>query len=258
MKFSGHTILVTGGSAGIGLAFAAKFLDLGNEVIITGRRASKLAEAKARYPRLHTVVCDAADPASITALATEVKARFPRLDVIMNNAGLMVLRNLGAPDHDLDRLTSEVDVNLNGTIRTTSALIDLIRANKGTIINVSSGLAFAPLTSAPVYSATKAAIHSYTTSLRFQLEDQGVRVVELMPPAVKTDLTAEFPEGATTMITTDELVNATIPALEAGVDEIRPGQSNQLHWLSRIAPSFLNRSLFKSSRPFIPAEGQAA
>lgn len=258
MKFTGHTILVTGGSAGIGLAFAAKFLDLGNEVIITGRRQSKLDEARALYPGLNTIVSDAADVSSIAALAAEVKARFPKLDVIMNNAGLMVLRNLGVPADNLDRLTSEIDVNINGTIRTTSALIDVIRANKGTIINVSSGLAYVPLTSAPIYSATKAAIHSYTTSLRFQLEEQGVRVVELMPPAVKTDLTAEFPEGATPMITTDELVAATIPALEAGIDEIRPGQSNQLHWMSRLLPAFINRTLFKSSRAFIPREVQAA
>lgn len=257
MKFTGHTILVTGGSAGIGLAFAAKFLALGNEVIITGRRQSKLDEAKAQYPRLNTIVSDAADASSIAALAAEVKARFPKLDVIMNNAGVLANRNLGVPAEDLGRLTAEVDVNISGTIRTTSALIDLIRANKGTIINVSSGLAFVPLTSAPIYSATKAAIHSYTTSLRFQLEDQGVRVVELMPPAVKTELSADFPEGATTLITTDELVSATIPALEGGVDEIRPGQSNQLHWMSRLVPAFINRTLFKSSRAFIPAGGQA-
>ncbi len=256
MKFSGHTILVTGGSAGIGLAFAAKFLDMGNEVIITGRRQSKLDEAKARYPRLITIESDAADASSIAALAAEVKSRFPTLDVLMNNAGVMALRNLGLPADDLDRLTSEVDTNINGTIRTTSALIDLIRANKGTIINVSSGLAYVPLTSAPIYSATKAAIHSYTTSLRFQLEDQGVRVVELMPPAVKTELTADFPEGAAPMLTTDELVSATIPALEAGVDEIRPGQSNQLHWMSRLVPAFINRTLFKNSRAFIPVAGR--
>jgi uncharacterized oxidoreductase len=161
---------------------------------------------------------------------------------------------LEVPATDLAALTSEIDINVNGTIRTTSALIDVIRANKGTIINVSSALAFVPLTSAPIYCATKAAIHSYTTSLRFQLHDAGVHVVELMPPAVKTDLAAELSEAdGIKLITTDELVAATIKALEAGKVEIRPGQSNQLHWMSRVAPEFINGLLYKASKPLIPA-----
>lgn len=254
MKLSGRTILITGGSAGIGLAFAAKFLELGNEVIITGRRQSKLDEVKAKYPKLHTIASDVGDAAMVASLAAEVKERFPKLDVLMNNAGVMVTRNLGVPAADLAALTSEIDININGTIRTTSALIDVIRANKGTIINVSSGLAFVPLTPVPIYCATKAAIHSYTTSLRFQLRDAGVHVVELMPPAVKTELTAELPEGdGFKLITTEELVGATVKALEAGKVEIRPGQSNQLHWMSRLAPGYINGQLYKASKPLIPA-----
>ncbi len=252
MKLSGHTILITGGSVGIGLAFASKFLELGNEVIITGRRQAKLDEAKAKYPKLHTIVSDVSRAAEVTKLAAEVKQRFPKLDVLMNNAGVMVNRNLGKPAADLEALTSEMDTNVHGTIWTTSALIDVLRANKGTIINVSSGLAFAPLAAAPIYCATKAAIHSYTTSLRFQLQDAGVHVVELMPPAVKTELADVPPEVK--VITTDELVAATIPALEAGKVEIRPGQANQLHWMSRIAPGFINEQLYKGSKSIIPAE----
>jgi uncharacterized oxidoreductase len=254
MKLSGHTILVTGGSAGIGLAFATKFLELGNEVIVTGRSKSRLAQVKTNHPRLHTIASDVSDAASVASLAAEVKERFPRLDVLMNNAGVMVSRNLAAPAADLAALTSEVDINVNGTIRTTSALIDVIRANRGTIINVSSALAFVPLTSAPIYCATKAAIHSYTGSLRFQLQDTGVHVVELMPPGVSTDLTAGIAGGeGIKLITTDELVAATIKALEADKVEIRPGQSNQLHWMSRLAPRFINGLLHKASKPFIPA-----
>lgn len=254
MKLSGHTILVTGGSAGIGLAFATKFLELGNEVIITGRRESKLDQVKAKYPKLHTIASDVSDAASVASLTTEVKERFPRLDVLMNNAGVMVSRNLGVPAADLAELTSEIDINVSGTIRTTSALIEVIRANKGTIINVSSALAFVPLSSAPIYCATKAAIHSYTTSLRFQLQDAGVHVVELVPPAVKTELSADISEGnGFKLITTNELVAAAIKALEAGKVEIRPGQSNQLHWMSRLAPGFINGQLYKASKPLIPA-----
>jgi uncharacterized oxidoreductase len=255
MKLTDHTILVTGGSSGIGLAFAAKFLELGNEVIVTGRRQSKLDEVKARYPELHTIAADVSDATRVESLAAEVKERFPTLDVLMNNAGILVHRNLGVPATDLEALTAEVEINVNGTIRTTSALIDLIRRNHGTIVNVSSGLAFVPLTSAPIYSATKAAIHSYTTSLRFQLQDAGVHVVELMPPFVKTELAAEVSDGGGfELITTDELVAATMRGLEAGKVEIRPGQSNMLRWMSRFVAGIINGRLYRMSKSLIPAE----
>ena len=252
MKFTGHTILITGGSAGIGLAFAAKFLELGNEVIVIGRRPLALDAAKARHPRLHTIAGDVRDPNSVTLLAAEVKERFPKLDVLMNNAGILVQRNLRVSAASLEDLTAEIDTNVNGTIRTVSALIGLLTANRGTIINVSSALAFVPLPSAPIYCATKAAIHSFTTSLRFQLEGTGVRVVELMPPTVRTDLSRDIPEGRMKLITTDELVATTISALEAGRTEIRPGQSNLLHWLSRLAPGIINRLLYQESKVLIP------
>ena len=252
MKLTGHTILITGGSAGIGLAFALKFIELGNEVIVTGRRQSKLDEGKRLQPKLHTIQSDVADPAAIAALAAEVKRRFPKLDVLMNNAGLFVMRNLGAPSSELIGLTSEVDTNLSGMIRMTSSLVELLAANKGTIINVSSALAFVPMTAAPIYSATKAAIHSYTTSLRFQLRDLGVRVIELMPPLVKTDMVADMGEGDFKVITTEELVRDTFKALKNGALEIRVGQSNQLYWMSRIAPAFINGQLYKGSRALIP------
>ena len=162
MKLTGRTILITGGSSGIGLAFALKFLEFGNEVIVTGRRQSVLDEVKAKYPKLHTIQSDVADPAQIAALAARVENDFPRLDVLMNNAGILLYKNLRASASDLDGLMVEVNINVGGVIRTTSALINVLAANKGTVINVSSGLAFVPLPAAPIYCATKAAIHSYT------------------------------------------------------------------------------------------------
>src|SRR5256885_10533378 len=194
MRLNGRTILITGGSAGIGLAFALKFLDLGNEVIVTGRRPAVLDAVKAQHPKLHTIQSDVADPAQIAALAARVKVEFPKLDVLMNNAGIGGAMNLRSPVSDLAALTSEVDVNLSGVIRMTAALLDILTANHGTLINVSSGLALVPLPSNAIYSATKAAVHSYTQSLRFQLEDSGVEVIELMPPAVRTGMTDEVAE----------------------------------------------------------------
>ena len=253
MKLTGRTILITGGSAGIGLAFALKFLELGNEVIVTGRRQAVLDAVKSRHPKIHTIQSDIADPKQIANLAARVKADFPTLDVLMNNAGVGIAMDLKVPASDLAALTSEIDINLGGVIRMTSALIDILTANRGTIINVSSGLAFVPLASNPIYSATKAAVHSYTQSLRLQLENSGVEVIELMPPAVRTDLTDEFAEHGISMISTQELIKLSFAALRSGKEEIRPGQSQQLAFMRRLAPNFINRQLWKASKGLVPA-----
>jgi uncharacterized oxidoreductase len=252
MKLSGHTILITGGSAGIGLAFAQRFLQLGNEVIVTGRRQAVLDDITRTEPRLHTIQSDVSDPVQIARLASRVRSDFPKLDVLINNAGISLPRNLRAPAADLDGLMSEVNVNVGGVIRTTSALIDLLIANKGIVINVSSALAFVPMPAAPIYCATKAAVHSYTQSLRFQLEETGVQVFEIMPPVVKTDMTAGLPAEGMTMLSTDELVKQVFPALQKGVKEIRPGQTKMLALMSRLAPSFIAKQFWKTSKDWVP------
>jgi uncharacterized oxidoreductase len=253
MKLTGRTILITGGSAGIGLAFALKFVELGNEVIVTGRRQAVLDDVKTKYPKLHIIQSDVADPAQIATLAARMTAQFPKLDVLVNNAGIMIYKNLKAPAADPAGLMTEMNINVGGVIGMTSAFIDILTANKGTVINVSSALAFVPLPSAPIYSATKAAIHSYTQSLRFQLEETGVEVIELMPPAVKTDLTGDLPEGdGITLMTTDELVKQSFASFKAGALEIRPGQAKQLAWMRRLAPDFINGQLWKASKKLVP------
>ena len=252
MNLKGRTILITGGSAGIGLAFALKFVELGNEVIVTGRRQAVLDKVKAKYPKLHTIQSDVANPLQIAALAARVKADFPKLDVLMNNAGVMLHKNLTLPAADLAGLMTEVNINVGGVIGMTSAFIDILRANKGTLINVSSALAFVPLPSAPIYSASKAAIHSYTESLRFQLQELGVEVIELMPPAVKTELTSDLPEGTLKLITTDELVKQSFASFKSGALEIRPGQARLLAFMRRLAPDFINGQLWKASRKLVP------
>ena len=253
MNLSGNTILITGGSNGIGLALARKFVELGNEVIITGRTQERLDAAVKAEPKLKTFRGHAGEPKSIAELAKEMKTKYPKLNVLINNAGVMVYRNLAVQDPDLESLTSEIETNLCGPVRTTSALIDLLKANKGTIINVSSGLAFVPLTAAPIYCATKAALHSYTITLRQQLRDHGVEVIELAPPAVRTDL-AKAPEGpGVTVISTDELVAATIKGLKKGSSEICVGQSAQLRMMNRLAPGFIQGQLEKGSKALIPA-----
>jgi uncharacterized oxidoreductase len=254
MKLTGRTILITGGTAGIGLAFALKFVELGNQVIVTGRRQALLDQVKKMHPKLHAIQSDAADPDQIGALAAHMRAEFPKLDVLMNNAGISLYKNLKGTAADLAGLTKELEVNAGGVIRMTSAFIDILKANRGTLINVSSALAFVPLPCIPIYCATKAAIHSYTQSLRFQLEETGVEVIELMPPAVKTDMTADLREDdGITMITKDQLVKQSFKSLKKGSLEIRPGQSNQLAFMRRLAPDFINGQLWKASKKLVPA-----
>jgi len=255
MKLSGNTILITGGSAGIGLAFAKKFLELDNEVIITGRDQAKLDAAVKEHPKLKTLRSDAGDPKAIAALAREIEQKYPKLNVLFNNAGIMVYRNLGVTD-DLGALTSEIEINLSGPVRMVSALVEQMKRTKGTIINVSSGLAFVPFQAAPIYCATKAAIHSYTISLRQQLADHGVEVIELMPPAVKTDLAFIPEDSGAKVITTDVLVAATLKGLGKGKLEIRPGQANQLRFMARWAPGFIQGQLAKGSKSLIPGDAR--
>jgi len=255
MKLTERTVLITGGSAGIGLAFALKFVELGNEVIVTGRRQVVLDQVKEKHPKLHAIRSDVAEPAQIAALAVRVKADFPKIDVLVNNAGISRYRNLKTSTADLSELMVEMDVNVGGVLRMTSAFSDVLTANRGTLINISSGLAFVPLPCLPIYCATKAAIHSYTQSLRFQFEDSGVEIIEIMPPAVKTDMTADLSESdGITLITTDELVKLSFASLRTGALEIHPGQSKQLALMRRVAPDFINRQLWKASRKLVPVE----
>ena len=188
MNTSGNTILITGGGSGIGRALAHRFHDLGNDVIIAGRRNDALVEAAAGRKRMSVVPFDVADPTSIEELARDMIEQHPALNVLINNAGIMRGEDL-TRHHDLDDVDATIATNLLGPIRLTNALIDhLIRRENAAIVNVSSGLAFVPLVATPTYCATKAAIHSYSISLREQLKGK-VDVIELVPPAVQTELT---------------------------------------------------------------------
>lgn len=188
MKITGSTILITGGGSGIGRELALRFNDLGNTVIIAGRRKQALEETIAGRERMHAMVLDVEDSEALAAFARRVVAEHPALNVLINNAGIMRREDL-TRTRDLGDAEETIVTNLLGPIRLTNALIDdLVRQPNAAIVNVSSGLAFVPLSDTPTYSATKAAIHSYTVSLRKQLKGK-VEVIELAPPAVQTELT---------------------------------------------------------------------
>ncbi|MFL6555625.1 MAG: SDR family oxidoreductase [Bacillus sp. (in: firmicutes)] len=189
MNLIGDTILITGGASGIGLAFAERFLKQGNEVIVVGRREDKLAEAKEKFPNLHTKVCDISIAEERKALFEWTTAQFPNLNVLVNNAGIQQRVNLQNVNHDWEYYRNELSINVEGPMHLSMLFIPhLMKQKSSAIINVSSGLAIMPGVWVPIYSATKAAIHSFTMSLRIQLENTGVEVIEIFPPAVNTDL----------------------------------------------------------------------
>lgn len=186
MKMTGNTILITGGGSGIGLALAEEFKKLSNEIIVAGRSREKLETAKSKG--LHTFTADMNDSASIEKLAADAIKEFPQLNVVIHNAGIMVNEKLTSRDNS-KTAEQTVRTNLLGPILLTNALLPhLMKQKSATIITVTSGLAYAPLIMTPTYSATKAAIHSYTQSLRYQLKGTSIEVKELVPPYVQTEL----------------------------------------------------------------------
>ena len=191
MKMTGNTILMTGGGSGIGRAMAEAFHNLGNQVIISGRRQNALDKVTAANPGMKSLTLDIADAGSIEAFAGQVTQQFPALNVLINMAGVMKSEYLLDPAA-AQVAEDTVATNLLGPIRLTAALLPLLtKQPASTVMTVTSGLAYVPLFMTPTYCATKAAIHSYTQSLRYQLQDTPVQVIELVPPYVQTELMGE-------------------------------------------------------------------
>jgi len=227
MNLSSNTILLTGGATGIGLALAERFVAAGSTVLICGRRAERLREARQRVPGLHTYVCDLASAAARAELARQVVADFPGLNVLLNNAGIQnrfALAELPADLAAWERQREEIAINLEAPMHLAALLIPHLRQQREpVIINVSSGLAFSPMAAAPLYSATKAGLHSFTLSLRHQLRETGIRVLEIVPPGVNTDLGG--PGLHDWAVPVAEFADAVLLRLAAGEEEVGYGTS---------------------------------
>lgn len=252
MKLKERTILITGGTSGIGFELAKQLLGRQNEVIITGRDERRLQNTASALSGVHVIQSDVSDVQSIKELHQQVLSRFPNLDILFNNAGEMRNINFNL-NRDLVDLTREIEINLCGPMRMAQLFIPHLKSKpQACIINVSSALAFVPLPVSPVYSATKAGLHSFSQSLRKQLAETNVRVIELAPPGVETPMYQNLVgsrEGAPKGMDVVKLAEETIKGLESDCEEIRPGLSNVIKIMSRIAPEYILSQLEKACRP---------
>jgi uncharacterized oxidoreductase len=220
MLLTGNTIFITGATSGIGRGLAEALHRLGNQVIISGRRKALLDEVTAANPGMQALELDITDPGSIRRVTEELVTRFPKLNVLVNNAGIMPFDD-AAGAIDEETMLNTVGTNLLGPVRLTSALIDHLKAqDKAYVIHNTSVLAFVPLASTAVYSATKAALHSYTLSQRFALRDTSVKVIELSPPWVNTDLIYKGEDPRAMPL--DAYIDDAIQGLSSDRDEVYP------------------------------------
>lgn len=240
---AGSTVLITGGGSGIGAGLAAAFHARGAKVIIAGQTVSRLEALAARHPGMEVETVDVAEPEQVAALAARIAERHPRLDTVINNAGIQTeISFAGAASIDPALLAREVDVNLKGLLYVSNAFLPILkRQPKARLIHIGSGLGYVPLASVPVYSATKAAVHSFTISLRRQLRGSSVQIVEIIPPVVETDLHRGQTRKPPNAMTLDAFVKSAMAGLDADRNEIRVGLAKVLAVMSRVAPGlFLN------------------
>lgn len=232
--------LVTGAGSGIGQGLADALHARGYAIVAAGRTRAKLDAVARGRPGWEVEEVDVADAAAVDAPAARVASRHGGLDLLVNNAGVQRLLDFAAdPPPSASAIAEEIDVNLKGLIHVTAACLPLLRRReRATLVHVGSGLGYVPLAAAPVYSATKAAVHSFTVSLRRQLAGTGVRVVEIIPPVVETELHRDLARTPPRAMPLDRFVKAAMAGLDAGREEIAVGLAGVLRTGSRVSPRF--------------------
>lgn len=232
MQLSGNTVLVTGGGSGIGLAIAKRFLDAGSRVVVCGRGADRLAEARAANPGLETRVANVGDAAGREELIAWMISEYPDFDVLVNNAGIQRQGRFASDAADWPTRQREIAINLEAPLHLVALVLDQFRARpRAAIINVSSGFAFVAAPVAPVYGATKAALHSFTMTLRAELEDTPIEVAEIVPPVVNTDLGG--PGLHDHGVSSEEFAESVMGRIAAGEPEVGYGFSEALRHATR-------------------------
>jgi uncharacterized oxidoreductase len=245
VNLTGRTILITGGTSGIGLALARALLARRNTVVVTSRNPAKLDAVRRETPTLHAIEGDVTREVEMAELLTRVQADFGGLDVLVNNAAVLNSYDfLGVEDH-FAQLEEEVATNLLGIVKVTKlALPLLLRRPEAAVVTMSSAVAYAPASSLPIYSATKAAVHSLSQSLRLQLAGTPVKVLEVVPPWVDTEL-ATGVQGA--KLSADVVVREIISGLEHGKEEVRVGQVKALSVATRLSPALGARLMARAT-----------
>ncbi len=243
MNITGNTVFITGGASGIGLALAHGFLSRDNDVIVCGRNQEKLQQAKERYHGIRTLRCDIADQDDVHAAVEQLLADGLSPNILVNNAGVQYRYDFLTGQGVGQKIDEEIDINFRAVVRLTGMFLPILRkAPESAIITISSFLGIVPKKSAPVYCATKAAVHAFSKSLRYQLEGTSVSVYEVIAPLVDTDMTRGREDGAPTM-SPEALAVSVLQALEKDVYEIRPGRSKRTLRLHRVFPRLIEAAL---------------
>jgi short-subunit dehydrogenase involved in D-alanine esterification of teichoic acids len=238
---SGNTVLITGGASGIGLSIAKAFLRSKNTVIICGRNRNKLDQAKKEYPEIHTIQCDVSNRTEVTRMSERLKSSFPSLNILINNAGVQHQYDFLKDDGAIQKIDEEIDINFGAVARLTKTLLPILtKSAEAAIVNVSSFLGIVPKSSAPIYCATKAALHAFTKSLRYQLQRTPVKVFEIITPLVDTDMTKGREDSAGKM-SPDKLAREVFRGLEKDNYEIRPGKTKAVLLLNWLFPSLIQK-----------------
>jgi short-subunit dehydrogenase involved in D-alanine esterification of teichoic acids len=239
MRLSENTVLITGGASGIGKALAETFLFHRNTVIVCGRSRDKLDALKAQYPEIHTIHCDVTNSDQVKAMKTEIEISFAGFNVLINNAGIQQSLDFYQDESLLEKIDTEINTNFRAVVYLTGLFMPLLKLQPAaSIINISSLLSVIPKKSAPVYCATKAAMHAFSQSLRYQLEKKRIKVFEVITPLVDTNMTKNQ-KTVGKRIPPDELVQEIFDGLERDLFEIHPGISKMVLFVHRFFPRIM-------------------
>jgi short-subunit dehydrogenase involved in D-alanine esterification of teichoic acids len=241
MELSKNTVFITGGASGIGLALAKEFLNYENTVIICGRSLEKLESAKEQYPDIYTIQCDVSNLNEVRQAAEKIETDFGSLNILVNNAGIQHIFDFYEDESAIEKLDEEININFRAVVHLTKLFLPILKkAPEAAIVNVSSFLGIVPKKSAPGYCATKAALHAFSKSLRYQLENSSIKIFEIITPLVDTNMT-KGRESDMKKLSPESLAIEVLRNLDSDTYEIRPGRTKVVIFLNRLFPSLAEK-----------------